>query len=119
MTNFDAWDRKFSGQVDLVINADDETIDKSVHELKDLMVKRTPIGRPELWNTPAPKGYTPGQLRASWELEKHGLGSYTITNEQPYAFRVETGWSTQAPTGMMRVSALEWPNIVERNRKKL
>lgn len=118
MTNYDVWLKEFTGEVQLQVKADEATIAKSVEELKNLIVKRTPVGNPALWNYPAPKDYIPGQLKASWELIKHSGTNYTIQNLQPYAYRVETGWSTQAPSGMMRVSALSWNSIVKRNRTK-
>lgn len=37
----------------------------------------------------------------------------TITNRQPYAYRVEYGWSTQAPAGMLRITLQEYSNIVD------
>ncbi len=104
--------------------------------------ERTPIGDPSLWHPPyAPPGYTPGTLKASWEISNKNSsrsisGRYTTTNDllsshgikvqidnisiynrQLYAERVENGWSTQAPQGMMRISCLEWDGIVDRAAK--
>ena len=36
-----------------------------------------------------------------------------LFNNLPYAMRVENGWSNQAPQGMVRVTLMEHPQIVE------
>jgi len=120
----------------LVVNA-------TVVEMFEKIVDRTPVGDPSLWNYPAPKGYNPGTLKASWVLDyntngamrnekgqfatqaKYGislkLGSRAtqdaiIYNQQPYASRVEYGsWSTQAPSGMMRITVKEYDAILNKN----
>lgn len=90
----------------------------------------------------APKDYVPGTLKASWQIsfsgqqrniqgqystaqqiiQGYGLSlkindtdrnkSITISNPQPYAQAIETGWSTQAPAGMMRVTVAEYSGIL-------
>lgn len=89
-----------------------------------------------------PAGYVGGRLRGNWQasigspittqierIDKVGdavneaiskivnvsFGDETIwlTNNLPYAMRVEEGWSTQAPTGMVRVSILGWEDAVK------
>ena len=35
-----------------------------------------------------------------------------ISNNLPYAVRLENGWSLQAPAGMLAITAAEWPGIV-------
>ncbi len=115
-------------------------VEESAKVLLSNIEERTPVGDPSLWNPPyAPPGYTPGTLKASWEinysngsrnpisgrftttnelLSSHGIkaqiDNISIFNRQPYAERVENGWSTQAPQGMLRVSCLEWDSIVNR-----
>lgn len=111
-TNYQQWDKEFKGQAKLVIKADEKIIQEACQELYQRIVDRTPIGNPSLWNTPAPKGYTPGALKAAWKLERSGE-DYIISNDLPYAYRVETGWSTQAPEGMMRISVKEFDAILE------
>lgn len=83
----------------------------------------SPIGRPELWESPAPEGYRPGMFKASWKviigkpssdgeetsrrgkgddsaIDRYKLGIEThILNNTPYAERLHEGWSTQAPIG--------------------
>lgn len=37
----------------------------------------------------------------------------TLTNNLPYAMRLEYGWSDQAPGGMVRLTAQRWQPIVD------
>jgi len=102
-------------------------------ELFSSVVLRTPVGNPDLWAGPAPKGYVGGRLRANWivslnapnpattaaidksgapTIEKgiavisHADGEQDVwmTNNLPYALAIEYGHSGQAPAGMVRVS---------------
>lgn len=86
-------------------------------------------------------GYKAGALRANWDVSINSpnltynpekkdtsggatiaLGvanamkpakTYFISNATPYAARIEyTGYSTQAPAGMVRISIAEWQSIV-------
>ena len=110
-TNYDSWKKSFDGNVALVVRADDRTLYEASEKLKARMEQLTPVGDPSLWRWPASSSYTPGTLRASWNIE-HTKMTATIFNQTPYAFRVETGWSTQAPNGMMRVANMEFPQIL-------
>ncbi len=38
---------------------------------------------------------------------------FVITNNLPYAQRLEDGWSRQAPVGMVMKTVIEWRNIVD------
>ena len=90
-----------------------------------------------------PRGYVGGSLRGAWQatlnsplvgpLQQHidANGSKTIakankvikdmkigdtfrlTNALPYARRVEFGWSSQAPQGMVRLSVAETQQILD------
>jgi hypothetical protein len=42
-----------------------------------------------------------------------------FTNSLPYAFRLEFGWSGQAPMGMVRITLADWQGIVDREVKKV
>jgi len=42
-----------------------------------------------------------------------------FTNSLPYAFRLEFGWSGQAPLGMVRITIVDWQGIVDREVKKI
>ncbi len=102
------------------------------------------LWHPPYW----PKNYKPGTLKASWNLsfnnmqrdaasgqfasseQIQGSGGLSfkinssekqevvIYNSQPYAQRVEMGWSSQAPTGMMRVSIAEYTSTLDKNAAK-
>lgn len=125
----------------LALDAATRAINGTLNEMYERMVDRTPVGDPSLWNWPAHGDYTPGTLKASWSLSFNGVqrqtnGRFasasqisesgglslrlgqdrgaiaTISNPQPYAERVETGWSTQAPQGMMRITTAEYASIL-------
>lgn len=81
------------------------------------IVSYTPVGDPSLWKYHAPKGYSPGTLKKSWEIDFQPK-VVTIKNEQPYAQRVENGWSSQAPYGMMRLSIAEFPDLLAQAAKR-
>lgn len=97
------------------------------------VVKGTPVGNPNLWKSKPPKGYRGGTLRGAWNAgldtpdreqsgskDKSGAATigaisttlagfnmgqtFYLSNPQPYAVRVERGWSQQRPQGMLRVA---------------
>lgn len=105
------------------------------------IILRTPVGNPSTWKSKPPKGYRAGTLRGAWQasintpdktktnkVDKNGgqtvsaaqavisgmkLGQrFYLTNPQPYALRVEFGWSKQAPSGMVRRSVAEYQQII-------
>ena len=41
----------------------------------------------------------------------------TITNSLPYAIRVENGYSTQAPAGMVKVTVVQFQNFIAKAAK--
>jgi hypothetical protein len=94
---------------------------------------------------PAGKGYVGGRFRANWNVsygapdestidsvdKQRGLneakkamtlpigGVTYLTNGLPYAHRLEyEGWSTQAPAGMVRISALEFGDYIKKAKSK-
>ncbi len=131
----------FSKNVGKISVSANRILSEAADEFKKRVEDRTPVGNPALWAWPAPKDYEPGTLKASWQISKtssaqgaggrfvsdnsilslHGLlakvnfnTTYaTIYNQQPYAQRVEDGWSTQAPNGMMKITVKEFPQIVD------
>lgn len=116
-----AWQAQFDKQAKATLDVCADIQKEAAKELIKRIQERTPIGRPELWKYPAPKGYSPGTLRASWEMEGEEFRSaqiITIYNTQPYAERVEYGWSTQAPYGMLRISLLEWSSIINKTKQR-
>lgn len=107
------------------------------------IVLRNPVGNPDLWQRPPPKGYVGGRSRANWQVELNVTneneveavdpsGAATITagtakilgvgkpygtiwlfNNVPYIIELEYGWSTQAPNGMVRLSIAEIEAVVK------
>lgn len=97
------------------INAEQKN--KQIHRLAGQLLKKkvvdyTPKGDPSLWKWPAKKGYTPGFLKSNWVLIWNG-NRMTISNDAPYAIRVEYGWSSQAPDGMLRRAKAEFPALLK------
>jgi len=112
---------------------------KIVIELGNRAVMRSPVGDADYWISPPPPGYVGGRFRANWQ---YGFGSvppgeidavdvsgsatisritasstgargvHYITNNLPYAQRLEDGWSRQAPSGIVSLIELELPEIV-------
>ncbi len=127
----------------LVLNACEKIINATALDLYKKIIDRTPVGDPTLWKSVAPANYIPGTLKKSWNLSFNGiqrntLGQFasgeqittghglslklgsetqklTISNNQPYAERIENGWSTQAPNGMVKVSVSEFPELIAMN----
>lgn len=120
----------------------DDVVTLVFKRLGTLIVNRTPIGDRTLWSRPAPADYRPGSLVNNWfagigepgalprrghnvngadslsqinAISKAAPGKLAyIANPLPYARRVEYGWSTQAPQGMVRISVAEFQRIVRK-----
>lgn len=122
---------------------------KATIDLFSAVVLRTPVGNPDLWAGPAPKGYVGGRLRANWivsldrpdpttteAIDKSGAQTIAkgitvithadgeqdiyMTNNLPYAVSIEYGHSKkQAPAGMVRVSIAEFSQYVENAVREL
>lgn len=122
----------------LALEACEKVINATVLNMYKRIIDRTPVGNTSLWHSPPHADYVPGKLKASWsisldgnetkELGKGSLGlqvgstnsnkKIEISNNQPYAQRVENGWSTQAPSGMMKVTVSEYKSYIEVNAAK-
>lgn len=129
-----AWAEKAKQRVNL-------TVRESILGLAVEIIQRSPVGMPETWKGPPPKGYEPGKFKANWqggdgainytitddvdttgELSLVSISSkipedldgeeFFITNNLPYAQALENGWSNQAPAGIVNLAMLEWHNIV-------
>lgn len=89
----------------------------------------SPVGNPSLWKGRAPEGYVGGHFRRNWQvgvrrdptrripgvdptgaqalagsvasLRFYRRGIIYVVNNVPYANRIENGWSTQAPEGVI------------------
>ena len=122
MTLFSIWQTEFDKQVQAATLINNKILVEAAKEFTQRVEARTPVGDPSLWNYPAPAGYQPGTLKASWSLQFSAItqsGAYaTVSNDQPYAQRVEFGWSTQAPNGMLRVTIKEWQDIIQSFQNK-
>jgi len=112
------------------------------------IIKRTPVGNPDIWAGNPPLGYVGGTLRGNWqpsigqpvttqidrtdktgglvsadiarEGQRLNIGAvFYMTNNLPYAARIEfEAWSKQAPQGMMRIEVLETAAAIRANRMK-
>jgi hypothetical protein len=104
----------------------------SLEGLKGVVLK-SPVGNPSLWKGRAPPGYVGGRFRGNWNVgigsmdesvsnntannrvsvgasEINSADAYSIiwiTNNLPYANRLENGWSKQAPGGMVALTFAE------------
>lgn len=105
------------------------------------IVLMSPVGNPDLWQSPPPPGYVGGRFRANWfasvgepssskssDVDASGgiamgriqasamnvkLGEVAyFVNNLPYAWRLETGWSTQAPAGMVGVTVARFRQLI-------
>lgn len=117
------WKKDFDRQVNLAIKISEDILEDVVEVFTARVTKKTPVGKPELWQTPAPSNYTPGNLKKSWIIDWKRKGGKIVGadvyNTQPYALRVENGWSTQTPPkGMMRSTFLELDQIIARAARK-
>ena len=94
------------------------------------VIRKSPVGNPDLWVSPAPPGYVGGRFKGNWQLgvgvapegtvdihDEDGGGTlahialqipeqaagkvYYITNNMPYAQALEDGHSSQSAPGNM------------------
>lgn len=146
-TNIEQYLKSLKANQQLALDASAKTINSTLLEMYKKVVDRTPVGNPSLWNWPVHKDYQSGTLRESWTISFNGVqrnvtGQFAstaqvlgnnglsfkvssnnaqvavISNPIPYAQRVETGWSTQAPQGMMRITAAEYASMLNENAAK-
>lgn len=105
------------------------------------LVLKSPVGNPTLWKSPPPKGYVGGRFRANWQMAAGAMpdgvidsidpsggatigkltsgaatvaigGTIFLTNNLPYAKRIEYGHSTQSPAGVVGLTVAEFSSIV-------
>ena len=113
-------------------------------EVLTRIVDRSPVGDPALWKTKPPPGYAGGRFKANWRANIGSVddgtttaidpdGSLTkqvgksmietataeqdiyISNSLPYAVPLENGHSTQAPSGMVGITVVEFDDIVKQS----
>ena len=111
------------------------------------VIMDTPVGNPDLWQSPAPEGYVGGRLRGNWQTstaapatgtseEPDPSGAETLSavqafisalqggqvtflsNNLPYAVPVEYGHSTQAPEGMVRKNIARFQRLIDAEAKE-
>jgi hypothetical protein len=121
----------------------DAVVRKVVLDIGRDVVMRSPVGNPDKWASPAPKGYVGGRFRANWQyglnakpegvsgaIDKSGRTSISrivaglpkqaaghthyLTNNLPYAMRLETGWSKQAPGGLVGLAVRKFQEVVRK-----
>lgn len=121
----------------------DAIVRKTVLEIGSRLVEKSPVGDASYWKFPPSAGYVGGRFRANWQYGFGALpagdlpsvdatgaasngriaaglsaaptaGIHYLTNNLPYARRIEDGWSRQAPNGVLGTTILEFEGIVER-----
>lgn len=109
--DYKRWLKQFEDGAKKAEEASLKTFSSVVTQVYNQIVDYTPVGNPSLWKYPAHSGYVPGTLKQSWALELSPKNAI-ISNDQPYASRVEYGWSSQAPQGMMRRALSNFSNLL-------
>lgn len=132
-----SWSKQLKQITAKQVDGGEKFLRAAILQAASVAIIRSPVGNPDLWKSPPPKGYVGGQFRANWrisfgmpdikisestnyasipmeiksELEAFKIGDRVVfSNPMPYGPRLEyDGWSTQAPDGMVRpaVKALE------------
>lgn len=134
--------RKFARTVD---NRQNAFVREVIGQVSLSLLLKSPVGDPSLWQSRAPATYEPGRFRANWMLGIDGVDSsttddrdidggetldrivgnipdnaaghvYYLTNSLPYALRIENGWSSQAPAGVVTLTVIEYADIAARAR---
>lgn len=115
---------------------------KAALDMLKAIIDRSPVGNPDLWGNPAsaPPGYVGGRFKGNWivqvaiapeqsdEVDDSGSaalnrgsdeiarfkvgGTLYIMNFLPYSVELENGHSTQAPRGMIKLTALEYQQYI-------
>lgn len=128
----------------------DKVVRKVVLDVGTSVVEKSPVGDGKFWKSPPPPGYVGGRFRGNWQYTfnaipkgqlniidpsgsisigriSKGLGGQTnvagihyVSNNLPYAQRLEEGWSyRQAPQGMVMLTVVEFQSLFKRAAAKL
>lgn len=126
----------------------DDLVGGVVVRIAQELDRRSPVGDATYWKHPAPAGYIGGHFRANWQLgvnvrpmnELPGVDTtgtvalprilaaipdeaagkvYWIANNVPYASRIESGWSRQAPQGLVGITVTKFQDWVNEEARKL
>lgn len=97
----------FSGDIEKFIKKTEAKTDvvfkKIVFDIYARVVRRSPVDT--------------GRFKGNWLMTPNvpkAPGSVLISNNLPYAQRLEDGWSDQAPIGMVKVTVAEFQSIVKK-----
>lgn len=133
--------KKAGERAEMVVRASASAIGAS-------LVERSPVGDPSMWKGPAPAGYVGGRFKNNWQYGVGGINADTssspdvsgagsigrinagvhtwhagqtifITQSLPYARPLEYGHSSQAPSGMVRLTVLEFQSKVRQAAERL
>jgi hypothetical protein len=119
----------------------DQIVRRSLLDVSRNVILKTPVGNPDLWESgKAPAGYVGGRARNNWQASINNIPGgevdspsasgadslssanaaingavgqvYYLVNNLPYIRKIEyLGHSTQAPSGMVRLSLKEFDQI--------
>jgi hypothetical protein len=119
----------------------DDAVGNIVVRVSAELDRRSPVGDAVYWKNKPPKGYVGGHFRGNWQLGVGALPAgvmpgtdptgtaaqgrilaavpdeasgkvYWLANNVPYADRIEHGWSRQAPSGLVGLTAVMFQQIV-------
>jgi hypothetical protein len=120
-----------------------EALQKISMDLFKSVILMSPVGNPDLWKHPV-RGYVGGRFKGNWQAginsapsgvldakDKSGgattgkmIGTINgkagegdtvyLVNNLPYAQRLEEGWSSQAPGGMVALSIQKFDGLVRK-----
>lgn len=125
MGQFEIGLRKFAEKTELKIN---DVVRKIGLEVYSSVVMRSPVDTGRFrgnWNLSL-AGFDPSVseltdkegaasiANATVSIAAYNGGSIYISNNLPYAQRLEDGWSKQAPVGMLRITAVEFQDMVNK-----
>lgn len=66
-----------------------------------------------------PTGNKAVNSAATFITNAPGWDTFTLTNNLPYAERLEYGWSKQAPTGIVRINVIRFQQLINEEAAKV
>lgn len=112
-----------------------ETVVRAVSlKLFSAIIKSSPVDTGRFRNNWQTTGHTPAtgliagvdptgnnavNSAATFITNSPGWDVFTLTNNLPYAERLEYGWSKQAPTGMVRVNIARFNSLLAEEAAKV
>ena len=66
-----------------------------------------------------PTGNKAVNSAATFITNAPGWDTFTLTNNLPYAERLEYGWSKQAPTGIVRINVVRFQQLINEEAAKV